>query len=625
MPALSPCAIKPRLVMLLTMTLLPHRLRVSALLLVLLLCHAASAVAAEFHVDSLEQPVEASGVWLFHTGDDMAWADPDFDHGRWDNILAPRDWRRQGYKDYSGMAWYRATFQFDLAQPGMQAALDQLGISLGKIHSAYELYVNGTLIGGAGRLPPEPAIVHDRVRMFAIPRSAIDDDGQMTIAVRVWRDEVLGRSSTSGMYEEPVLVGKVFDLTKGIWFGEVITLMLVICYIAFGFYHLYLYARNRRSPDFFWFGVTSLLVAVYSLEVSQWRHIIDVLPYEINKKIEYVVIFLLPAVGLQLVYCLLQHRATRIQRAYQAGFVVLALLVLVVPGHAIYTYTLFYWQIYVIPGLLGLLVHLIWDAAHGNHEARTMLLGWGLFVAVALNDILVAQGVLQNPRVLPLGFAAVLITMGLSLANRFSRMFNHLEGEVQARTRELLETNEKLVDAARLDILTNLLNRRGFAEKVETEISRVARTRRGFVMLMVDIDHFKAFNDQHGHACGDHVLRETAAVLRSQLRDVDTIARWGGEEFIFLLPETTLEGGAVLAEKLRAAVEVQRFQYEGNIVLSLTITIGVAQYRDDMSFDDCLARADRALYEGKQAGRNRVVVDITSSTNKTRKSSPTSA
>jgi diguanylate cyclase (GGDEF)-like protein len=603
--------------MLHTMTLLVHRLRASLVLLVLMLGHTSTAVAWEFYVDSLEQPLEATGVWRFHTGDNMAWAQPDFDHGRWDNILVPRDWRRQGYQDYTGMAWYRATFEFDLSQPGMEKALDQLGISLGKVHSAYELYVDGKLLAGAGRLPPDPAIVYDRMRTIAIPRSAIDEQGRLTVAVRVWRDEVLGRSSVSGMYEKPVRIGKILDLTKRIWFGEVFTLMLVFLYVAFGLYHLYLYIRNRRSQDFFWFGVTSLLVALYSLEVSQWKHIIDVFPFEVHKKIEYVTIYLLPAVGLQLVYSLLGHRPLPFQRAYQAGFVILALVVLLVPGQTIHTQTLFIWQLYVLPGLLGLMVQVIWAAMHGNIEARTMLLGWALFVAAAVNDILVAQGALQNPRALHLGFAAVLITMCMSLANRFSRMYNHLETEVQARTRELLETNEKLLDTARLDALTGLLNRRGFAEKAEAEIARFARSRRGFVMMMADIDHFKVCNDTHGHACGDHALRETATVLEAQLRDVDTIARWGGEEFIFLLPETTLEGGAVLAEKLRAAVESHQYDYQTNISLKLTITIGVAQYQDDMSFDDCLARADRALYEGKQAGRNRVIVDITASTQKT--------
>ena len=584
------------------------------MLMLLCLLRTVHAEAVEFYVDSLEELVPITGVWRFHTGDDMAWADPGFDHGRWDNILVPRDWRRQGYKDFSGMAWYRADFEFDLSAPGLQRDLHQLGITIGRVHSAYELYVGGELIGSSGALPPYPVSHHDRRRIYTIPLSAIDENGRMTIAVRVWREAVLGRSSTSGMYEGDFLIGKVLDLTKKVWFVEVLKLMLVIAYAVFGLYHLYLYGHNRQIPEFLWFGITTLMVAVYSLEVSQWKYVsgsTEWLPLLAHRKIEYGTIYLLPAAGLQLVWSLLRYQPPRWVQAYQLGFVLLALLAVAVPGTAIHVHTLFFWQIYVIPGLVGALLQVMWFAANGHQEARTMAVGWAVFLFAALNDIMVAQGVLQNPRYVTLGFAAVLLSMGLSLANRFTRMYNDLDGEVRERTRELQKTNEKLSEAARLDTLTALLNRRGFAEKVEVEIARAGRSSRNFVLLMADIDHFKAFNDQHGHACGDFVLRETGELLSSQLRDVDTIARWGGEEFIFLLPETSLDGGAILAEKLRSVLERVQFNYD-NIILSLTITIGVAQFRDGMSLDDCLALADAALYKGKQAGRNRVVIDPSS-------------
>ncbi len=585
-------------------------MRLPLLLLLLLLTPVSLASTVEFYIDSLDQPTEASGVWRFRTGDDMAWADPALDHGRWDNLISPRNWRSQGYEDYTGMAWYRATFEFDLAAPGMLDDLEQLGVSIGKIHSAYELYVNGRWLGGAGKLPPDAFATHDRMRIFAIPRSLVDDEGRITVALRVWRDDALGRASTSGMYEKPFMVGKVFDLTRAVWFDELLSLMLAIVYLTFGVYHLYLFIRNRRSRDFLWFGLTAILVALYSWEVSQWKFLTDFLPYAVHKKIEYVTVYLLPAIGLQLVWSHLRFRPRPWQRVYQMGFVAFALVIALVPGSDIMAYTLFYWQVYLLPGLLGMLVHVLWEATNGNHEARTMLVGWGIFVVAVINDIMVSQGVVQHPRMMTLGFAAVMLSGALSLANRFSRIHHHLDKEVKLRTQELSDSNEKLVEAARLDILTGLLNRRGFTEKLEFEISRVRRSRRGFVLMMADIDNFKIFNDQHGHACGDYVLRETAELLREQLRDLDSIARWGGEEFIFLLPETGLDGGAVLAEKLRSVVERARFHYQGDITLSLTITLGVAQYHQGMDFDDCLARADHALYQGKEAGRNRIVIEV---------------
>jgi diguanylate cyclase (GGDEF)-like protein len=594
------------------------------LLLLLLGCWT-HASPVEFYVDSLQQPTLASGVWRFKAGDDLAWADPALDHFHWDNILVPRDWRRQGHDEYTGMAWYRATFELDLARPEVLSELDQLGISMGKVHSAYELYVNGVLLGGVGRVPPEPVMVHDQMRIYSIPRSLVQDNGLLTVAVRVWRDPVLGGSSTAGLYEEPVRLGRVLDLTKAVWFPEVRTLMLDIIYLTFGLYHLYLYTRNRRLPEFLWFGLATILVAIYSLEVSQWRFIADSLPYLLHKKIEYFTVYLLPAIGLQLVWSLLHYSPSRWHRAYQFGFIGFASLVVLVPGHNIHAITLFSWQMYLLPGLLALLVHVLWEALHGNREARTMLVGWAIFVCAVISDIMVAQGVVQHPRFLTLGFSAVLLTMGLSLANRFSRLYNNLENEVRLRTRELRESNAKLVEAAHIDTLTGLRNRRGFADAVDVEIARAGRTRRGFVLLMADVDHFKIFNDQHGHACGDYMLREAARLLQEQLRELDVMARWGGEEFIFLLPETSLEGGAVLAEKLRAVLEAERFDYRDNIILSLTITIGVAQFEEGRDLDDCLARADRALYQGKQAGRNRVVVDTTPATTQTQPDSPAPA
>ena len=571
---------------------------------------AGPAHAVEFEVESLDQVVEMHGIWRFHVGDDPRWADPDFEHGLWDNIMVPRDWRRQGHTDLSGLAWYRAKVLFDLSNPEVRDGLHKVGVALGKVHSAYEFYAGGELIGGAGQLPPDPEMRADRKRIFSIPPSAINERGELVLALRVWRDPALGKASTAGMYEGRFLIGDVFELTRAVWFAESILLMLIISYLGFGLYHLYLYVRNRQLPEFFWFGLTTLMVAVYSLEMSQWKYVIEVLynlPWLLHKKIEYSLAFLLPPVGLQLVFSLLHYDPPRWVRAYQLGFVLFFLVVVLVPGTDIFAYTLFPYQAYLIPGLIAVLLLVVWFAALGHREARTMTVGWAIFLFAAINDILLSYGVLQHPRLLTIGFFAILVTMAISLANRFTRMLNDLDGEVRERTEDLERSNEKLNEVARMDSLTGQLNRRGFAERVAVEIARVARSKRGFVVMMGDIDHFKAFNDQHGHACGDYVLQQTALLLSEQLRDVDIMARWGGEEFIFLLPETSLDGGLTLAEKLRSVLQQTHFSYEQS-ALGLTITIGVARYHQGMTLEDVVARADDALYEGKQAGRNRVVV-----------------
>ena len=167
-----------------------------------------------------------------------------------------------------------------------------------------------------------------------------------------------------------------------------------------------------------------------------------------------------------------------------------------------------------------------------------------------------------------------------------------------------------MAEAARVDPLTGLFNRRGFVEEAEVEIQRVFRGGKPFAVVLADIDNFKQFNDTHGHACGDHVLTRVAGMLRERVRDVDRIARWGGEEFILLLPETDAEGAATLAGKLCQAVSDNVFEYGGQR-LAITLTLGVAAYRKGDSLDACIARADSALYRGKEDGRNTVAVNDT--------------
>ena len=191
---------------------------------------------------------------------------------------------------------------------------------------------------------------------------------------------------------------------------------------------------------------------------------------------------------------------------------------------------------------------------------------------------------------------------------------------MEERTRELTEVNGRLLEeirkrrqvedalsrAARSDPLTGLMNRRAMMERFEYQLSHYQRNRIPFTVLMGDIDHFKQINDTCGHAEGDRVLISIAGKIRENLRSQDLLARWGGEEFLILLPDTDLEGGITVAEKIRLQVAQSDFPGEKK-VLALTISFGVAYYTDEQTIDDCIKAADEALYRAKQQGRNRVV------------------
>ncbi len=202
--------------------------------------------------------------------------------------------------------------------------------------------------------------------------------------------------------------------------------------------------------------------------------------------------------------------------------------------------------------------------------------------------------------------AALMVIVGF-LVYRIGLLLSRLEREVADRTSELGEANEALARAARVDPLTGVLNRRGFEAEAEAEIKRFFRTGRSFALVLADIDGFNEINERRGHVCGDQVLNRIARTLASRVREVDRVARWGGEEFILLLPETELEGAAFVAEKLRERIAGERFCADGER-FSVTMTFGIAIHRKGETLGTTIARADTALYHGKQRGRNRVMI-----------------
>jgi two-component system, cell cycle response regulator len=164
-----------------------------------------------------------------------------------------------------------------------------------------------------------------------------------------------------------------------------------------------------------------------------------------------------------------------------------------------------------------------------------------------------------------------------------------------------------LEDLAYRDELTELPNRRGTIRQLEVLLSRARRHEQDLALLLVDADHFKRVNDEHGHAAGDVVLREIAHRLRDRVRREDLVGRWGGEEFLLAFPETTLDGAATVAESLRAAVAGEPITAEG-VPIAMTVSIGVADWAGD-ALDELVRRADTALYAAKAAGRDRVVLE----------------
>lgn len=179
--------------------------------------------------------------------------------------------------------------------------------------------------------------------------------------------------------------------------------------------------------------------------------------------------------------------------------------------------------------------------------------------------------------------------------------------EVQALRKEL----EGLKQAAKTDMLTGLLNRRGFESSMTKAMDRSVKTSAPLSVILADIDHFKRINDNYGHLIGDNVLKMLSKLLQEHIKGKDIAARFGGEEFILVLPDTDLKGAFILAEQIRLKLRSMRWRTKaGEPMGAITMSLGVAQFKGADTLDTLVDRADNALYQAKSCGRNKTITEL---------------
>jgi diguanylate cyclase (GGDEF)-like protein len=183
-----------------------------------------------------------------------------------------------------------------------------------------------------------------------------------------------------------------------------------------------------------------------------------------------------------------------------------------------------------------------------------------------------------------------------------------LQEDLEERERQLLEANERLRHMSRTDALTGLDNRRYLEQQLEHMYAHAERLSEPLSCVMCDLDRFKSVNDEHGHHAGDAVLKEFARILKHEAREIDQVGRFGGEEFVILLPGTVLDAAVTFAERVRKALESHTFVFDGGSA-KRTVSFGVAGWPHPriQSCDQLIRAADDALYVAKETGRNRVV------------------
>jgi len=201
---------------------------------------------------------------------------------------------------------------------------------------------------------------------------------------------------------------------------------------------------------------------------------------------------------------------------------------------------------------------------------------------------------------------ATVITLGMIITSQY--FFKGKVYELQYRD-TLKRLNKELEALSTLDPLTKLPNRRYFASQIAYEIAINKRYNHDATLVIIDIDHFKEVNDKYGHLAGDFILKELGDFLKHNVRESDTVCRWGGEEFMLLLSHTDLKGAEILSERLRRKIESYMFLFEDKHI-NITVSAGITRldHEKEDAFNISYARADEALYKAKNSGRNQIVI-----------------
>jgi len=238
---------------------------------------------------------------------------------------------------------------------------------------------------------------------------------------------------------------------------------------------------------------------------------------------------------------------------------------------------------YAFVPAVGLLVAYTW------HTGGNSPLEWGVYLGGALL----------------IGLVLLRQVFAMRETVTYAKELHIAQEELSANNQALSEANTRLQALATTDPLTGLPNHRAFVAALDQELKRSHRYYRPCALLFLDLDHFKALNDGYGHPAGDAVLQEFSTLVRTLLRGMDTLGRWGGEEFVALLPETDVEGALAAAERLRTAVAAHIFSVGGGV--RLTCSIGIAAYPfDSEERDGLISCPDQAMYAAKKLGRNQV-------------------
>ncbi len=508
--------------------------------------------------------------------------------------------------DGMGYATFRLTI---LVPPGVRL----YGLKITEFESSYRMWVNGKLIAETGVVGADAGSSKPswkRAEAYFQENSSVLD-----VVLHV-----SNFSHNKGGPEEVIRFGSAEGIARYKSGRYGIELFLAGSILIMALYHFIIFFIRRTDRSALFFALLCLCVSIKTTMGGE-KVFLDMIPridWTTAVRIEY----LLTLSSIPLFMLFFQHVFRNeisiwAVRSAVAVFCVLGAVILATDavfftmlGPAMIALVLLFGLYAIVPVTMAL--------TRKRQGAALFLGGLVVLFLSVVNDFLFNTMLVDTTFLIPAGYSIGLFIFILSqssvLALRFSSAFatvaelsRDLEKRVDERTAELQDERNKLAKIAIEDDLTGLYNRRYSLEYLKSEFYRFSRYGAVFSVLIIDLDHFKKVNDTYGHLAGDTLLREIGSVLKAMMRMSDVCGRFGGEEFIIVLPGTGMDAAAALAEKIRARIEALELT-AGDSRYSVSCSIGLSQANGaDGNYNVVLQRADSALYAAKDRGRNRVV------------------
>ena len=523
-------------------------------------------------------PASLAGTWEFALGDPPGGV-AELDGLPFRPVPVPGSWQNGGIPGH-GTGWYRVTFDLD---PSL--AIVPLAFACPQIRDADEVFLDGQPIGRTGEFPPDYDKGTVVERIYELPPSRTAIPGRHSLAVRVYNAGPRGGGITGAPRIDSV--STAFHARA---FREAPRALLAAAFAALGLFSLFFFLRDRGQMDFLYFFLTTTGTAVFILSwLSFWA--VSGLPLTFLFRVGHAGLFAVPAMTLLLFLKFFERPLARGHIALLAAQGAGAVACLLWPRADDLYYLL---PVAIALGAIAaadVVFHLSLAARRRAPHSRLVLGATLLAVVAAAFDAMGVLGLWVGSAVdFTLSGPACFVLMSCFLASMADRL---------ARLRL----------AASTDPLTGLANRTVLFDRLSLEIARARRHGHPVALSIVDLDSFKSFNDRYGHVAGDRLLVAVSRALLDSIRETDLAARFGGDEFVVLLPEADATQAVACLERIRLRIARARVAgaEEGD-----TASAGIAVFdptvRASVSVSAWLRQADAALYAAKAAGRNRILV-----------------